>query len=75
MSWKSCPRISGFVTVTAIEYMWLYKIQFLLEQILYQLPSQNYILLMVQKIWVYLVGDVLKVQNDNMLCGKYELRW
>ena len=60
--WKSCPRINGFVTITVIKYMWLYKIQFLLEQISYQLPRQNYILLMVQKIWVYLVGDVFLSQ-------------
>jgi len=26
MSWKSCPRISGFVIVSAIKYMWLYRI-------------------------------------------------
>ena len=60
--WKSYQRISGFVTVTAIKYMWLYKILFLLEQISYQLPRQNYILLMIEEIWVYLVGDVLLSQ-------------
>ena len=71
--WKSCPRISGFVTVTAIKYMWLYKIQFLLEQISYQLPRQNCILVMVQKIWVYLVRDVLLSQL-NCLCWHQVMR-
>jgi len=71
--WKSCPRISGFVTMTTIEYMWLYKIQFLQEKTLHQLPRQNYILLMVQKIWVYLVGDVLSSQL-TCLCWHQVMR-
>jgi len=54
--------VCWIVTGTTIEYIWLYKIQILQEKTLHQLPRQNYILLMVQKIWVYLVGDVLLSQ-------------
>ncbi|KAL5059753.1 hypothetical protein RYX36_031357 [Vicia faba] len=38
---ESFLKKSGFVLTTAVEYMWLYRLQFLLEQILYPLPCLN----------------------------------
>jgi len=52
---------------------WFCYSQFLLEQISNQLPRQNYILLKVQKIWVYLVGDVLLSQL-TCLCWHQVMR-